>query len=339
MSVNSRILMTLLMIALIFSSCDTRREILPDKRMELTINIDWSELSSKPLVTSILLYNRDQSSVIVHQTNYSTTTVMLDAGVYDLICFNESIGAHENIEFRGVDSYQTIEAYAQHFTVTEGYEVEAEEQTIREPSVLAVDRYENLVIERDYSESYSKVVNLRPESIISTLDLKVNFKGLDNLSNVNLSSAAISGMAEGILLSTGAPNGSKGVNYFYFGPKSYDLGSLENGHLRGTLRCFGPAQGVTRSGAENIVTLFLKLRNGTDYLTDQGERVTRDVTQSMVYDSSLKLHINLELGLGESGDPLIVIPYVEDSEGGKQTGFDAEIEDWGDEDITDIPIG
>ncbi len=330
----------LIAVAIMLFACDTRRDIIEDKKMEITINIDWSELQKQPLLASILFYNRDNSSSkIIHHTNFTTTTVMLPVGVYDVLCFNESFGAHENIEFRNVENYHTIEAYAEHFTPNEGYEVAQSGQAIREPSVLAIDRYENLVIERDYSEDYHKEINFKPKSVISTLRLKVNLNGIENLSNINYSSAAISGMAEGLLLASGEPNGTSAINYFYFGPKSYNEGSLTQGSISGLLRCFGPDRPITKSTEQNIATLFLKLRNGTDLLSDQGEPITRDITDGMVYDSNLDLHIDIELGLGVEGDPTITLPFVEDSEGGKETGFDAEIEDWGDEEVTDVPIG
>lgn len=331
---------TLFICALVtFSGCD-RRELTYYESAEITLTVDWSqsglddEEGAAHGATAVFYPTDGGEPKIFLMGNYSQEAVRLPEGVYDVIVFNRSFTDFSNIAFRGNDGYETLEAYNKKIeTRTDG---ETDTRTITgSPEKLASATMEDFTVTEDMLGNYSQTtsgksaysvesgddrctLHLVPEKRTSEVIAVIRVEGLNN---VRSAICRLDGISESIFLATGKASGQSVAQEFPLSHPVFDEGSPFNGTLTGTFNVFGID--FTQS---HRLHLEAQLVDGKTVF--EGD-----------YD-------NVRVTEKDNGEGVITI-YVEATtdkipdvkpEGGSNSGFDVDVDGWGDEVDTDIPI-
>lgn len=349
---------TLLMV-LLLSGCDNHtRPIYENPKTWLRLEIDWEPAQINPYGMTICVYDLDNKyTPRIFNTHSAKDSVKLEQGRYGIIVFNETTETHEGMTFSGMDRYETAVAMINQVT-THG---EDEEPITAEIDVLAVASDDDVEITADMIKlEQTQTLRLVPKRLTTPLNLTVHIKGLLYVSRtIRTSKATLSGMASGVYLHNGETVKTPVTNEFTFSERIYDEGSTVDGVLVASTASFGLARGTeTPDGltGENILNVDIRLRNETWYPTftrdvtqafkfvehtlDSEDRIMNSATAMTTFDSEeenraarlasqIEMQLELEIGLDTENDPLIVIPYVPNSESGG-AGMDADVSDWGD---------
>lgn len=333
-------LKTLILLCLILSSCDTRWKIYDKFEVWVHVKIDWSNLNQRPNGTTIAFYPQTRTDIepIFLITNSINDSIRLPQDTYSVLVFNETLTGHDNIYFRGTTRYETFEAYIKPTTVSNKYYIPEGEYAVASPSILAIDRLENFRITQAAILSKARItLNFKPQRVLSTTILKVHIRGMNNVAKSG-SSASISGLANGINLSTGRLSSTPVTQVFTLNNKLFESGSITQGTMSGSFVCFGIIDNEieTKSktqNVQNLASLYFRLRNETDL-----DRIDRNVTGRIeVITEGNQIIYKVEIGLDVPSDPIIVLPDVPDTEK-PGAGFDADVGDWGDEEVVDVPL-
>lgn len=332
MKLNHFFIIGILMLAIY--GCDTRRDILEDEGVWVRVNIDWTQAGMQPNGATVWFFPQDRSdlSPTVLRTHASLDSLRLRRGVYSVLVFNDTENDHSGMHFRGTDQYDTFEAYSEYITQRGNITMLAGEPLAVIPEPLATDHIDEFVVTTHPAVSAGRPeIKLTPLSRLYTLDFSVHIKGLDNVV-VSSSYATISGMSGGMFLVSHERNDERITHRFGFDSRVWDSGSYKNGKLYSSFSLFGVSGKWTRAELNSYVTLYLKLRDGSNFT------VNRDVSQLIRQGSTIKLELNLDMGMGDTEqDPEIIVPDVPDPNPGSGSGFDADVEDWGDETIIEVP--
>ncbi|MFI3285626.1 MAG: DUF5119 domain-containing protein [Rikenellaceae bacterium] len=304
-----------------FSSCDNRRPIYPESGVWVVVNLDWSELEENPNGATVRFYpkTRSELSVVTLRTNSSVDSAFVKRDNYAIVVMNETVDSHSNIEFSNSDNYENFVGRIK--SVLNPSAGGDDIVTGGEPDAFATASYEDLEVTREsVIEAKRYELDFTPQLRTKQLCVTLYINGIDNLRS-DIQALTIDGMADGIKLYTGESNGVGISHYLTFTEKVYDEDSYKRGYLRGYVNCFG----VAGNGIDNKVTLYMALRDGNmHYIKDI------DVTDMIYTDENdeLKLYLDLED---------ITLPEVEDIYN-PGSGFDAEVDDWDEEEDLNIPI-
>ena len=188
-----------------------------------------------------------------------------------------------------------------------------------------------MVEEARYTDKYRRagdseylLCSLTPENIIYTIKVKVNIKGIYNLRSAR---AALDGMAEGYRFASAKPTKAVSTYLMEEWSLTVDQSDPTRGYIVSTLYCFGLPDGHRATADENHFVLYVLLvdnKTTLDYTFPVGDKFDYD-------EAEVELSLSLEIDLQ---DPL---PDVK-PEGGSGSGFDATVEDWGEEIEHDIQM-
>lgn len=320
------------------SGCD-RRELTYYTEAEFEIRADWggSKLDAEEAGNgaTAVFYPRDGGEpTIVLMGDRSYGKVRLRVGRYDALVFNRSFSEFGSIDFRG-DRYRELEAYAHHIETRIDPVTRSETRVIvGSPEKIAADGVEEIEVTEDMLGNYSPSVQARnrsvsggadddftftfsPQCLTREIKVVVNVIGLNN---VRSAVGVLAGVAESVNLSTGQVSGETVTQQFALNEKEFTPGSPFNGTLTGRFNTFGFEAGVTRQ-----LTLKALLVDGKTRIEE-----TFDVTarEEEAEDGTWVLYIEVD------ASPIADVK----PEGGSDSGFDADVEDWGDETDHDIPL-
>ncbi len=331
-------------------SCDTRRTIYPDGSAVVEISLDWANLAvatddaqQSPNGATIAFYPQsdEMGEPTFILTNYATATAYLPVGTYDILVFNETIYGHDYIEFSGMDSYETVTAYWESSELSASNVRSSVTRAIVETDdLLLVDKLEDFEI-TDEMQVKGDVVSLSFTPVLVNRKMTV-LAHVNSLHNVSSSGSLlyVYGMAAGYNLSTGLTVNESTTHLTVLNNKTFNEGSTTDGTVSASFYTFGDAQKGVSSKAEddsNSVALSFKLVDDST-LPDIERDITDEVEAASILEGSTTLDINIELGTGADDDSLIEIPDVEGTGGSTGSGFDAEVSDWGDNVLTNVPI-
>jgi hypothetical protein len=321
--------------SLLITACDTRREILDDNGVWTRLEVDWRPAGISPDGVSVYFFDRETGhkteQLLTDATRDSVTldSIYLHIGQYSLLAFNETERSHDYIAFRGTDRYAAAEAAANPLPPLEGkYAISAARLPpavhthIGEEEALGTAHLDgfgiNYLMVRD---GVRPRINLVAQRLSVDVEVTVHLHNMHNLYiGEDVHRGALSGMAEGVLLAAEAQNDVPATNWLALFPESYN-DDTDAGTLRGTCASFGSPETTG-----NSFSLFLRLRDGTDFPTEERD-VTRDVTHLLrTVRTGATLRLTLEIGLGiDDDDPLITLPEVEGSDGGM---FEVDVSKW-----------
>lgn len=320
-------LIVFLWLCLSFFSCD-RRELTYYMESEIEIHADWNDsgLADEEAdygATAIFYPENGGIPKVVLMGNREYAKVRLPEGRYNVILFNRSFDDFACIAFRGNDGYHTLEAYASR--------IESRvEELMDSPEILSADCIEGFEVTEDMLGNYSDVMKrgvpdtgdcilrFTPRKLIEELQVTVHIKGLNN---VRSAVATIDGVASSVFLATGQVSQQTVTQCFELENPQYYPGSPFDGTMEATFNSFAfntdcphnvSIQAMLVDGESTYEEDF----SGLDILEDTGE------------DGTLVLTLEVETDK---------VPDVQ-PEGGGGSGFNPDVEDWGEEQEGEIKV-
>lgn len=320
--------------------CD-RRELTYYTEAEIEISVDW-RLAGLPDAendygATAVFYPADGSRPsVVLLGDRTRKTVRLPEGRYNVIVFNRSFDDFGAIGFRGTESYATLEAYANR-RATRG------EVITTSPEALAADRMEGFEVTAGMLGNYSPEVRSRngsnssdgdgnagqgsdpcrlrfiPRKLTKEVTVEVNIKGMNNIRSAT---CTLSGVAEGVFLSTGKSSTVTVTQEFSLDHPVYSPGSMWDGTMEATFSVFDFDE-----AAPHDLHLEASLVDGKTVFSEDFEQV--DISREEDGKGGITLVIE-----AATTEPVPDVP----PEGGSGSGMGAEVDDWGEVEEGEIEI-
>lgn len=303
-------------------------------RAKIRINVDWSEFpEEKPSGMTVMTYS--ETDAIPPQTILSNTLdhvyVNLEEGNYHTLVFNQSVSEFGSFIFRDMDKWELAEVVAANVS-SRWYEGRAdEERVVTEPEWLGIDSDGTVEVTPEMAEISSEhmgsapkeeveyvIATHVPRNIIYTMHVEVHIPG--GVYNLRSARAALGGLSEGVKFSTLRRDNDIVTQLLEEWTLTVDKENPVQGTLTTSFQCFGlphSHQGIPEENHFLLSMLLVDNKTQVDVPFEVGHLFERD-------EDSTTLTLYLELTLPE------VLPDVK-PEGGSGSGFDATVEDWGEE--------
>ncbi len=345
-------LLYILMAFALFSSCEHKELCYKHPHtIKVRVDVDWSKFNryEKPTGMTVMLYPQySGEGVISHLTNTTTHAIVnLPANRYHALVFNQSTSEFGSVSFRGLDKQETAEVVANEFT-SRWYTVRNKyEKVAVEPEWLGVGNYSNAVVTQQMiDEEVEATINgngvtrsgersiaaITPVNIIHTVDVKIHIKGIHNLRSVR---GSLNGMAEGFHLTAMQPLGSKVTHLMEEWTMKRDAADPTRGVIETSFTSFGLPSGHQLTAEENLLTLSMLLvdnKTVKEFSFSVGDKfISNSNGDNLDVEGEVELHLYVEL------HPDITLPDVK-PEGGSSGGFDATVDDWGDEEEYEVGV-
>lgn len=316
----------ILLLLLCATGCD-RRDITYFQEAEIEINVDWSGAGLDDTEANhgatALFYPVDGSSPkVVLMGNRCHGTVRLPAGRYNVIVFNRSFNDFSAIAFRGTEHHHTLEAYACK-TVTRGEEI------VLSPEKLAAAGVEGFEVTEDMLGNYGTLppassgtrsetcaLSLKPRKLVEEMSVTVHVTGLHNIRSAT---ATMDGVAASVYLFSGLPSEHTVTHRFELGCPTYYPGSDTDGTMSAAINGF-----TFNTDIPHRVDIEAQLVDGKTTFEQSFEAV--NIAEKDDGQGSTRLVIEVNT------DP---VPDVK-PDGSTDSGFDADVDDWGGENKEDI---
>lgn len=295
------------------------------------VSVDWEKFRAKedPTGMTVMVYpGSGEAPVTVLSNTLTHADVTLAAGIYHSVVFNQSTTEFGSLSFRNLEDFSKAEVVAAE-APTKWYTRADNERTAYEPEWFGASRVEGSEVTDEMLEAAARnqiveLVHHTPENVIYTVKVKVHMQNIQNLKSAR---AALTGMAEGYMLGGGAPSRTQATHLMESWSLVQDEGNPMEGYIHATLTCFGLPTGHTGKAEENELELHLLLADNQTQLSIPFK--IGNLFEKAGDGSTLELHLNLTVT-----DPL---PDVEPQDG-TAGGFDATVEDWGEEIDHDVNI-
>ena len=306
------------------------------------IDVDWSEFKEDNVdgMSLILFSSVDTTQSMRHTTNsINHVDLNLQPDEYIILVHNQAVAEFATIEFTGMNNLSTAKVFPER-CYSDWYRPREHEVLAVNPEWLAFDKEEFLVTEdmiKDDDSYYephkgknngNSVVTLTPQNIIYTLHVSIKVKGIHNY---RAGRATISGMADGYYPGIEEYNTQQVTHLLesWDAEKTYTHpDGVQDGNITSEISCFGlPAEHNGNSTANMLRISLLLVDNKTiiNHTFDVGDKFYKKTVDG----SSLHLYLDLQLP-----DQLPDVTPAEGNNG--HSGFDAEVDDWGEEENTEV---
>lgn len=319
------------------------------------VDVDWSRFTryETPTGMTLMLYPQSsQESVVTHLTNTTSHAILeLPADRYHLLLFNQSPSEFGTLTFQGLDKQETAtvvagEIKSRWYTARNDYE-----KVVAAPEWLGVGNYSNAEVTQQMidaeveamlragtSNNVPTIASMTPFNVVSTLKLRLRIRGIQNLRSAR---AALNGMAEGFHLTTMQPTKGKATHLVEEWAMQRNATDPTTGVIEASFTCFGLPEGHQFTAEENQLSVSLLLVDnktikeysfnvGDQFMVhDPAARHNNPLTRDQGAEVSLEILLDLETE--------ITLPDVQ-PEGGTSGGFDAEVEDWGEEEEYELSL-
>lgn len=350
-------------------SCE-RRELTYnyDATAEVIISADWSKMSEKPTGMSVYCYPVSGDKPIVKQTNnINYASLNLPAGIYNILVFNQIPSDYGTINFSGLESFNTAEINSV-ATKSNWVKSVAEKNLIRDPEEVAAATYLELEVTEDAirtnvelkskgitksSELINYTVEVTPKVVIKTTRVKIRIDGVKNYRSAR---ATLYGMASGYNFSKQESHTSESTHLMESWSKTIYPEGNDKGEITASFTCFGLPGQTTSTRAEDysnwdgVIDVDILLVDNKTIISESIElydKITTTTQESKTdtdIDTNIDTNVDINITTGynfdldpDSEDKPILLPDVT-PEGSTSSGFDATVDDWGDEVVHDIPI-
>lgn len=347
-------------------------------KAQVDIDVDWTtRFTDNPKditgMTVIIAKLESDSIIYTDITNdiFHYEDLELEPGNYKMLIFNEYFNGFGSMAFGDRKSFDKLFAAAQQQPrTTDFWDVNV--SYMKEPEAIgcAVDTFTVLpemadgeprfVYYKDYIPTEFEGVQLKEiiDPMTTEMLIRVRVLGIKYMQSVI---GSISGMANGFLLTQAWRRSEPGVHLlenWKISDVTYENGdTLKSvGYVSTTIRTFGLPHGreldSQRDSTSNLLSLCFTLIDGTQHVfrypvgkmikyrttEAQSRRAGEKNNDDMSYFA--KTDVTLELDL------IVDAPFYEDEEvpnlpyaQPKGTGaFDAEVEEWGDDEVVDVPM-
>ena len=299
-----------------------RRTLVYHLEAEVEIRVDWStsglDKSEASYGATALFYPEEGGAprvVLMGNRDYEKTR--LPVGRYNVIVFNRSFDDFSATAFRGMESYQTFEAYFKPGRTRAGGSSPEKSEKLAATGIKGFE-----VTENGLAGPGSKAggLELTPQKRMEEVNIALHLEGLNNIRSA---SARIDRVYGSIRMADGQfPKETSSCDFDLQSP-TYDAGSTTNGKMAGRICVFGiPKEEVHTIHIEALLadgkTVYRgEIQNVT--LVEQGG--TEDGEETMVVEASFPEKVP------------DVVP-----EGNTGSGIGANVNGWGDGGETEIPV-
>ena len=309
---------------------------------KVRIGVDWSAFKEEdPSGMSVSVFSATDSTRLIQQTTEMTDGVEFNLLPKDYIAIvhNQGVAEFGHLAFSGMDKLSTAKIAPERCS-SDWYTPIEDEALVLNPEWLAFDKKDFLatqdVIEEKRSndeanheqQEYPLVATLTPRSVVYTLHLSIDVRGINNY---RAARAAITGMADGYSPGTGEYSAQRVTHLIeeWEVEKRYvHTDGVQEGSITAQIGCFGLPTGHDGAPSSNKLRLSMLLADNktvVNHVFNVGHKIYRQATA----DNSLHLYLDLQFP-----DKLPdVIPEQGDT---GQSGFDAEVNDWSDEENTEV---
>lgn len=335
--------LVLICIAVMSLSCKRRSlTYIDSSTVRVQLNVDWSNLAQQPTGMSVYCYPEDGASPIVLQTNStSSTTLDLPAGIYNIVLFNQTPTEFiTSLAFSGMDKFETAEVSPASKENAWDTITDLKSDLATVPDTLAAATYIDLEITSDaIAEAVSsgtedqvyKSIDLTPVIVVKKTRVTANIEGYYNLRDVR---GVLHGMASGYNFATQKSLSTKISHQVVdWSGASY---STTTGKIVGYFDSFGLPETTTETRSVDnwdghIFIDFLLVDNET--ITTREFDIADVTTLAEDLKSDLDDEADIYVDIEESIELEDVVP-----DGYVGSGFDASMEDWGDQENVTVPI-
>ena len=340
----------LIVAILLFASCEHKELCYKHPHTtKVRIDVDWSKFIKYEIPTgmTLMLYPQFSETGVISSLSNTTSHAIVNLGAdrYHVMVFNQSGSEFGSITFRGLDKQETAEVIVNEHK-SRWYSVRNEyEKVATDPEWLGVGNIGNAEVTQQMIDAEvaatmggatrsgeTVIATITPLNIVHTVKVKVHIKGIYNLRSAR---GSLNGMAEGYRLTAMQPLAGKVTHLMENWTIKRDAADPTKGVIEATFTSFGLPQGHQLTVEENLLSLSLLLVDNktiVNYTFQVGNKFTRRTIQN---NSGQATDMELELFLDLLTD--ITLPDVA-PEGGSSGGFDATVDDWGDEEEFGIDI-
>ena len=264
-------------------------------------------------------------------------------GSYSAIIFNRSPDGFTSINFTG-DSFETYTAAARGVeTRTDPVTRATTRVIVTTPEELAADVVTRFSVTEGMLGNYSEgsamnrnnrtangstraeeadperyTLRFTPRKLTRKVRMEIHFEGINNIRSTV---GTIDGVSESILLSTAQPSPFTAVQQFVLSEITYDKDSPFNGVLAGEFNVLG-----FDLGKQHTIALKILLVDNKTVVKQTLQGIAREMD-----DGTGQMVIAIVVSSPEK------LPDVK-PEGDGDSGFDAEVDDWGEPEEEEIPL-
>ncbi len=340
-------------------SCDRRPlEDLPDSYQyaEIQLKVDWSKLEDQPPAeATALIYKYEENTegklvgnsifrtVIISESN--DCIIRLPEGVYSFIVYNDKPDEAATYTLHDYQTFENAKISLNRADKPSYDHPDAQTEFASSPELLAIDLKEKYHVTVDMvrvTKDLRKTKNPKPVDVLwfqplqITRNVTVEIK-VDGLQNLLYTDAISIGGYRDVHLAKQQTSTVAKSKLFQLSDKNFYPNDLYNGIITGTFTTFGAGdikgnnavvKSMKTDDASKVkLTLFFVLKDKERTLIIH----QLDVTDPFNQEGRKKHHIHLKL------DQVIKLPDVE-IEGGSDSGFNPDVDDWGDGEEVDVPV-
>lgn len=329
-SFKLHILLLAALVCTVATSCD-HKELCYDHThaVPARIDVDWSLFTQEqPTGMTVLLYPDDGGqpySTLTNNTQYADINV--PAGQYSALVYNQSTSEFGTLLFDGMDHLSTAVVKAGTMQ-SRWYKTRTDdERLVYEPEWIASAMAHDVEAPVEESYAYTRdgtrcvVATLQPRCMVYTIYVSVH---INNIYNLRSARASLDGLADGYNFGAQQTTTTKATQLIEDWTLTRDTDNPANGTLHATIHSFGLPEDHANTPDDNHLRLSL-------LLVDNKTQKDFDFAVGNAFVHGPE--VSLSLSINESIDT--PLPDVK-PEGGSSSGFDATVEDWGDEVNIDI---
>ncbi len=344
-------------------SCD-RRDLTYDYNPTAAIKVvvDWANMSATPSGMSIYCYpTSGEEATVLISNDVDEAIVDLGAGTYNILIFNLTPAELPDVDFELNDGFENAKVYASS-TVSEWAVAKSDDEgLVKSPKEIAAATYMSITVTQ---EAVEEAIALRSRGVTKSEDLicetiyvepKVVVRNtrvrvwLTNFFSHSSTRATIYGMASGYHFFTQKSHTDMATHILSSDSWVSYTEDYNNGYVYTYFLSFGlPDQTTsTRTSTrgewddwDGMLYIDFLMTDNTTIQSEEIELwdkvVVNDTSSKADSDSSAEVSVDIDVDTGS--DSRIVLPDDITPSQGSTNGFDAVVDEWGDEVGVDLPL-